>query len=41
MPPSRCPSVAGGSLDVDCTQPTADERRKLAEWLACEKNRVH
>ncbi len=41
MPPSRCPSVAGGPLDLDCKRPTDEERRKLADWLACEKNRTH
>ncbi len=39
MPPKRCPSVPGGKLDRDCRQPTDDERRKLADWLACEKDR--
>jgi hypothetical protein len=41
MPPSRCPSVPGGSLDSDCPRPTDEERRKLAEWIACEKDREH
>lgn len=41
MPPERCPSVAGGALDTDCPRPTADERRKLSEWIACERNRPH
>ncbi len=41
MPPERCPTTAGGSLDRDCPQPTADERTKLAEWIACERNRPH
>src|SRR5687768_4665418 len=35
MPPERCPSTPGGPLDRDCPQPTADERTKLAEWMAC------
>ena len=39
MPPDRCPSVPGGALDMNCARPTAEERRKLAEWLACEKDR--
>ena len=39
MPPKRCPSIPGGALDRDYPQPTADERTKLAEWMACEKNR--
>jgi uncharacterized membrane protein len=41
MPPERCPSTPGGSLDRNCPQPTADERTKLAEWIACERNRPH
>jgi hypothetical protein len=41
MPPDRCPSEPGGSIDTDCRKPTDDERRMLAEWLACEKNRPH
>ena len=41
MPPSRCPSVKGGALDIDCLKPTDDERRQLAVWLACELNRPH
>lgn len=41
MPPERCPTTAGGALDRDCPQPTADERRKLSEWIACERNRPH
>jgi hypothetical protein len=41
MPPERCPSTPGGSLDRDCAQPTAEERTKLAEWIACERNRPH
>jgi len=41
MPPGRCPSTPGGSLDTNCPQPTADERTKLAEWIACERNRDH
>jgi len=41
MPPERCPSVAGGALDRDCPQPTADERRDLAIWVACEVDRPH
>ena len=39
MPPERCPSVAGGPIDRDCAQPTDDERRKLAQWIACERDR--
>lgn len=39
MPPERCPSVPGGPLAVDCMQPTDEERRQLAEWIACEKLR--
>jgi hypothetical protein len=41
MPPERCPSTPGGSLSIDCPQPTAAERTQLAEWLACEDKRVH
>ncbi|HEX5061034.1 MAG TPA: hypothetical protein VFV99_16820 [Kofleriaceae bacterium] len=41
MPPDRCPSVAGGALDKNCAKPTAEERTKLAEWIACERNRNH
>lgn len=36
MPPKRCPSTPGGSLDRDCPQPTQAEREKLSVWLACE-----
>jgi hypothetical protein len=41
MPPDECPSTKGGALNKDCLQPTDDERRQLAEWLACEKQREH
>ncbi|MDB4956918.1 MAG: uncharacterized protein JWO36_4487 [Myxococcales bacterium] len=41
MPGSRCPSVAGGPLDKDCNQPTDQERRDLALWIACERKRPH
>ena len=41
MPPDRCPSTPGGPLDRDCPKPTAAERTKLAEWLACEPSRPH
>ena len=41
MPPDRCPSTAGGALDKNCAKPTADERTKLAQWLACEQLRSH
>lgn len=41
MPPSRCPSTKGGPLDKDCAQPTEEERKNLALWIACEKNRPH
>jgi hypothetical protein len=41
MPPSRCPSTPGGALDSACKQPTAEERRQLSVWLACEVNRPH
>ena len=39
MPGDRCPSVKGGPLDKPCDQPTAEERSKLAQWLACERSR--
>jgi hypothetical protein len=41
MPPDDCPSVKGGPLDTACAKPTDDERRKLALWIACERNRPH
>jgi hypothetical protein len=41
MPPSRCPSTKGGALDTDCARPTEEERKNLALWIACEKNRTH
>ena len=37
----RCPSVAGGQLDEDCPQPTAEERTQLSQWIACERLRSH
>jgi hypothetical protein len=37
----RCPSVAGGSLDENCPEPSGDERTKLAQWIACERLRSH
>ena len=41
MPPSRCPETPGGPLAIACPQPTDDERRQLAEWVACEPDRPH
>lgn len=41
MPGGRCPSVAGGPLDMDCVQPTDAERTQLAEWIACARNRTY
>ncbi len=41
MPPTRCPSEPGGTLSIDCPQPTDDERRELAAWMACEVDRPH
>jgi hypothetical protein len=41
MPPDRCPSTKGGSLDTNCPKPTDEERRNLALWLACEQDRPH
>ena len=38
---NRCPSVAGGALDENCPTPTAEERTKLAQWMACEAKRPH
>ena len=37
----RCPSTLGGSLDEACPAPTAEERTKLAVWIACERERSH
>ncbi len=41
MPPDRCPTVAGGKANTSCAQPTDEERRQLAEWIACERDRPH
>src|ERR1041385_3868608 len=41
MPPDECPSVKGGKLDTHCAKPTDEERRNLAMWIACERNRPH
>lgn len=41
MPGARCPSTPGGPLDTNCQQPTAEERKNLAMWIACERNRPH
>jgi hypothetical protein len=41
MPPDRCPSTPGGSLNTDCRQPSDAERTNLALWLACEVDRPH
>ena len=41
MPPARCPSTPGGSLDRDCATPTDEERTKLSLWIACEVHRPH
>ncbi|MGE3546443.1 MAG: hypothetical protein AB7L28_21130 [Kofleriaceae bacterium] len=41
MPPDECPSMKGGPIDRACARPTDDERRKLARWIACERNRPH
>lgn len=35
MPPSRCPTIPGGSVNRDCPEPTEAERTNLALWLAC------
>jgi hypothetical protein len=37
----RCPSVAGGSLDENCPEPTDQERTTLSQWIACERLRSH
>ena len=37
----RCPSEAGGPLNIDCPQPTAEERKNLSQWVACERMRHH
>ncbi|HEU4731611.1 MAG TPA: hypothetical protein VFT22_27135 [Kofleriaceae bacterium] len=41
MPPGRCPSVPGGSLDRDCPTPSDAERTMLSMWIACEIKRPH
>ena len=41
MPPDECPDVLGGALTKPCAKPTAQERRTLALWIACERNREH
>lgn len=41
MPPKRCPATPGEPLTVDCPQPTEQERRDLALWIACESQRPH
>lgn len=41
MPPSRCPSSPGGSLDRNCPTPTDAERTNLSMWIACERLRLH
>ena len=41
MPPDECPTTPGGKLNTSCKQPTNAERRKLAQWIACERNRPH
>jgi hypothetical protein len=41
MPPDRCPTDPGGSLNRDCPQPTEEQRTNLSVWLACEKKRPH
>jgi len=32
----QCPSKLGGPLDHECLIPTDEERRQLAQWLACQ-----
>ena len=41
MPGDRCPSTPGGSIDSDCPEITEQERRDLAQWIACERDRPH
>jgi hypothetical protein len=41
MPPTRCPATPGAALTKNCARPTPEERTKLAEWIACERNRSH
>lgn len=41
MPPGRCPSEPGGALNSSCKAPTPAERKQLAMWIACERNRPH
>jgi hypothetical protein len=41
MPPDRCPSVKGGSINRDCPKPSDEERTNLALWIACERDRPH
>ncbi|NVB80695.1 MAG: hypothetical protein HOV81_20030 [Kofleriaceae bacterium] len=41
MPPDRCPSELGGVANTNCAKPTDEERKQLAEWIACERNRPH
>jgi len=35
----RCPSTLGGPLDMDCLEPTNEEREALGTYLACEIQR--
>ena len=37
----KCPSVAGGSLDEKCPEPTDQERMDLSMWITCERARPH
>ncbi|MBA3392821.1 MAG: hypothetical protein H0T89_09260 [Deltaproteobacteria bacterium] len=39
MPPARCPAEPGEAPTTDCMKPSAEERRNLALWLACEVDR--
>lgn len=36
----RCPSVAGGPLDMSCLEPTDEERTNLSQWIACQRLRT-
>lgn len=35
----KCPSMPGGPLDEPCVEPTDEERKNLATFLACEIQR--
>ena len=41
MPPAECPSTPGGQLDTNCVQPSDDERKQMAVWIACARERTY